>query len=480
MRRNGSIAIVGGGAAGLAAAIAAGRALRSSACGDACDVAVFEADERVGRLILATGNGRCNFSNAVIEPARYRNGSFVAEALAALEDRLPASEASSDVCGNAVLRFFKGCGLAWREEAQGRLLPVTGKASTVLDVLRAAARVKGVREVCNARVAAIEVPREAGAHFTLRLTDGVFERAQAVVVAVGGRAGLGLLPKEVSTTPFSPVLGPLRTETRPIRALDNIRVRCAVELRRPQGRHAVAGDAEADVCESAQAHASAGRLVACEHGELLFRKYGVSGIAVYNLSRFAQSGDLLAIDLLDEALPSSVATGRDRAGTGECCAGERRANERHAGVSRADEAVAFLRARRDALAAEGLAGSCMDVLRGLMLPLVAEAVCARAGLKPGDAPTDCAMAALGGVATSFELAVEGMGDAKQCQVHRGGVDVAALDACSMGLRDLPGLFVAGEAADVDAPCGGYNLHWAWSSGLLAGLHAAAFALGDRR
>ena len=72
----------------------------------------------------------------------------------------------------------------------------------------------------------------------------------------------------------------------------------------------------------------------------------------------------------------------------------------------------------------------------------------------------------------FPLQVEGIGDARQCQVHRGGVDVSGVDARTCELRDVPGLYVVGEALDVDAPCGGYNLHWAWGSGLLAGRSAA--------
>ena len=73
---------------------------------------------------------------------------------------------------------------------------------------------------------------------------------------------------------------------------------------------------------------------------------------------------------------------------------------------------------------------------------------------------------------AFPLEVRGVGDARQCQVTRGGFAVEAFDPATMEARACPGLHVVGEALDVDAPCGGYNLHWAWASGLLAGAAAA--------
>lgn len=133
----GRLAIIGGGAAGLAAAVTAACELRM--LGVPGDVAVYEADERVGRSILATGNGRCNFSNARIDAGAYRNAAFVGSALGALT-------AGSD----PVHAFFADLGLVWREEGEGRLYPLANKATSVLDVLRAAAADFGVREARRA------------------------------------------------------------------------------------------------------------------------------------------------------------------------------------------------------------------------------------------------------------------------------------------------------------------------------------------
>ena len=79
------------------------------------------------------------------------------------------------------------------------------------------------------------------------------------------------------------------------------------------------------------------------------------------------------------------------------------------------------------------------------------------------------------------LEVRGVGEARQCQVHRGGFLVEAFDPRTCAARAVPGLHVVGEALDVDAPCGGYNLHWAWASGMLAGRAAAESLMeGARR
>ena len=124
-----------------------------------------------------------------------------------------------------------------------------------------------------------------------------------------------------------------------------------------------------------------------------------------------------------------------------------------------------------------------DVLRGFLLPRVVDAVLKPIGISPDDpcAPDDDEMVSdLGTRLTFFSLEVAGIGDPSLCQVRRGGIDVACVSDRTMAVQGQPGLFAVGEALDVDGPCGGYNLHWAWSSGLLAGQCAARalFGTGD--
>lgn len=418
--------IIGGGSAGLAAAVAAADTLRTHGeragardDADAIEVTVCEADERVGRSILATGNGRCNFSNARIDAELYRNAEFVGAALDELRDQAACDGTFRDAVAHAdpVHAFFADLGLVWREEGEGRLYPLANKAASVLEVLRAAARDTGVLEECGCEAVRIDVPAHASDRFHVRFADGAVRHADAVIVATGGRTARTLLPEEFEVEEPRPVLGPLRTDARLVKALNNIRVRCAVSLASPDGE--------------TKAH---------EVGEVLFRDYGISGIVVFNLSRFAEEGDALCIDLLPQT----------DAPTLESLLLERRARllER--------------------------AGTCTgdDVLRGMVLPAVGRGVLKAAGLQPEAPFGKRDAAALAGALKGLALEVRGVGEPRQCQVRRGGFAVEAFDPRSCASFAVPGLHVIGEALDVDAPCGGYNLHWAWASGMLAGRAAA--------
>ena len=440
------IAIVGGGAAGLAAAVAAGCKLRECGCGDA-GIVVFEADERVGRSILATGNGRCNYSNRHVDAAVYFHSNYVDRVFSALHTATSGMQ-HREPLQDAVHHFFADLGLESREEAEGRLYPLTGKASTVLDVLRSAMARLGAVEACGRCVERIDFPGEEGGLFHIRFSDGSVEHAAAVILATGGKHArvdaqdtrakgregcAALLPERYESQPTRPVLGPLAVREDVVRRLDNIRVRARVRL---------ADDAPF------------GKTKAVEQGEVLFRSYGVSGICIFNLSRFAEPGDALFIDFLPQI---------DDAGC------RRFLVER---LRRLTDAPVSFRA-----AGEGLAAG--EFLQGMLLPPVARAVLEQAGLEPEKHLSMDDLSALEGALKQFLLTVEDIGDARQCQVLRGGLAVTQFDPRTMGSMLDEGLYAAGEALDVDAPCGGYNLHWAWASGLLAGISAAC-RIAERR
>lgn len=421
----GTVAVVGAGASGLAAAVEAARA--------GADVLLFESNDRAGKPILATGNGRCNFSNLRPDQGDWHNAAFVERALAAHEAAWVRSlpNGRRDLEGpHAVADFFARLGMLWREE-DGRLYPLTNKATTVVDVLRAALSSWGVEERCGRRAVSVRplggpdrdgrggraAERARSAGFELAFEDGGTVCADKVVLAAGGRIARRLAPDRLAFVRQHPVLGPLRTDTLPIKGLNNIRVHCAVSLRAPDG------------AEKAR-----------EEGEVLFRDYGLSGIAVFDLSRHAEPGDAVSIDF----------------------------------VPRVHDARAFLERRRDrmrTLHGNGRRPTLLDVTSGIVLPQVARCVLRQAGLDATASARPEGLDALAGALKGFSTEVRGVGDAKQCQVTRGGLDVAGFDPLTMEARALPGLYAAGEALDVDAACGGFNLHWAWASGLLAGRSA---------
>lgn len=403
------IVIIGGGASGLTAALAAceqahrtGRSLPR--------ILILEATDKIGRPILRSGNGRCNFSNARIQPEAYNDPEGVQRILAELA-RAAANARLPEDAPNPVVGFFQRFGLIWREESEGRLYPLANKASVVLDILRFALDRFGVRVRCDASVQKVVPPRTGEGHFTMHLEGGQLIRARRVVIAAGGQGGAFGLDALIPYAQPRPVLGPLATEPRYVKPLDNIRVRCRATLLR------------------------GGRDLAREAGEVQFRKYGVSGIAIFNLSRLAQPEDVLQLDLVP-SLPQGSLEAR--------------------------------RLRLSDVFDASIANA--QLLEGILLPLVADQLLKSARLDGEATATTEGARLLEEQLHAFCLPVRGIGDASLCQVSRGGFALDAFDPATLEARELPGLHVTGEALDVDGACGGFNLHWAFATGLLAGWH----------
>ena len=383
------IAIIGGGAAGLAAAISAGRTCKQR--NEKAEIIVFESADRIGKSIMASGNGRCNFSNKKMEAETYFNATFVEEAYQVL----PPSK---------VLDFFKQIGLFFSEESEGRLYPLTNKANTVLDVLRFALEDISVTVICNCAIHAV-VPVDG--LYVLTHEKGQTDFFDAVIVACGGSVVSHVLPTTYLYSEPHPLLGPLKTDTDYLRGLNNIRVKCAVSL-----------------VKSTQ--------TIVEEGEVLFREYGVSGIAIFNLSRYAEPGDVIHIDLLSHYSKDQLE-----------------------GILQ--DRLTYLENR-----------NALEFCAGIVQPAIARAILKKVDLLP-DAPLKKEnMAKLAQAFKDFSLIVDDIGDVRQCQIKRGGFKIDCFDSHTMQSKIDPGLFIVGESLDVDGPCGGYNLHWAWASGIIAG------------
>lgn len=177
--------VVGGGASGLAAAICAARA--------GADVTVLEGASRVGQKILKTGNGRCNLTNARVEPADYRNGAAI---MPLLEEFSPTR----------VLGFFGELGLLVSEEEEGRIYPLSNAANTVLDVLRAGCKWHAVDVRCGQKV--VEIARMQPDGYRIICVNGNDFSADRVIIATGWRNGsarfLGTYDRAVLARALSP------------------------------------------------------------------------------------------------------------------------------------------------------------------------------------------------------------------------------------------------------------------------------------
>ena len=395
------VVIAGGGAAGLTAAIAAARLGAS--------VTILEAGPRVGKKILVSGNGRCNLTNVAAGPSAYNQPDFVEPVLRAH----PCEDIRS---------FFEALGLLTYADDEGRVYPVTNSANSVLDVLRLQCAHLGVEERCGFEVTGISKAIGSEPSFEMSSSAGETVAADTVIVTTGGGGAL-LADTGHAMVERVPVLGPVRTETEPIRGLSGVRVRCAATL-----------------FVATEDDGTGGEPVTTERGELLFRDYGVSGIMVFDLSRYIQSGCVISIDLFPDVSLQDLET---------------RISERCAELSWRPAETFFA---------------------GMLHDRVARAMLRAANVDPKTPAAGLPQVRLAALLKDFRLTVTGIGDAKQAQVTRGGASTEDFDPDTMTSRRVDGILAAGEVLDVDGRSGGFNLHWAWASGIVAGERAAHHAL----
>ena len=394
------VIVIGGGASGMMAALTAAENGRS--------VVLLERQSRVGRKLLATGNGRCNLTNYNVSPARYHgeDSGFCAHALRTF-----------DV--GATLQYFASLGLLTVSEDSGRVYPMSNMAGSVLDVLRYALERPGIR-VCTGQ--AVTAVKRIAEGFTVRTEAEVFA-ARKVILAAGGAAGSKVggvmdgyrLAKMLGhhRTALYPSLVQLRTDPTYPRALKGVKAECGIAILR------------------------GGERVAENRGEVLFTEYGVSGPAIFDISRAVSTGGeglVCALDFFPDWETREV--------------------------------LDWLRLRRETMGAHEastlLVGSCHTRL-GQML-------CKAAGFtnQPAVSLTDDDLRRIAAQATGFTLPITGTCGFDQAQVTAGGLQTGEFDPRTMQSRLVPGLYACGEVLDVDGDCGGFNLQWAWSSGRLAG------------
>lgn len=409
------VAVIGGGAAGLAAACFLGRAAAEQSV--AKRVLVLEKAPRVGKKLLATGNGTCNITNMHAAERHYHGAPAV------------AATALGAFSPSQAMDFFRSVGVDCLVREDGKVYPYSEQAAAVLDALRLECAALGVEIRCDAAVTAIRPMRDG---YTLTVGDASLT-ARQVLVCVGGAAspslggsaeGYSLLTALGYTkTPLFPSIVQVRTETDFVRAVKGIRVDATVSLWRD------------------------GKQAAVNSGEVLFTEYGISGPAVMQISRAVgdwerrKSGRLVAcLDLLPAW----------------------------------DEEVLCTRvAERSRMAGRTLE----DLLTGLLHKRVGQTVLRVAGVLPLTRETNTLTAEecsrIARTIKRWELPVTGTHGFGGAQVTAGGIDPAAFDVNTLMSRRHDGLFAAGEVLDVDGDCGGYNLQFAWSSAYVAASAIAA-------
>lgn len=380
-------------------------AIEAARMGDS--VLVLERMDRVGKKILATGNGRCNLMN--VDAARYPGGAaFAGKVL--------------DACGVEEQRaFWRGLGLNLRTEDGGRVYPVSGQASSVLDTLRLAMENLGVAVRTGAHVNQIKRTHQG---FIVMAGEERFH-CDRVIVAGGGCAQpkLGsdgscfelLASLGHRIVKLQPCLTQIMTDTQALKGLAGIRVKCRVSV------------------------VDKGRVLHEEQGEALFADYGMSGVCVMQCAGYAKPGSRLILDMTEGM-----------------------------GFVDAQELTHELTRRK-----EQWQRLPMDqLLTGLCVPRLASALCNAAGIHWKNrligSLTKHEINMLVNAIGNFALTVKGVKGFDSAQVSRGGADWHDFDPATLESRLVPGLHAAGEVLDVDGDCGGFNLMFAFGSGILAG------------
>jgi len=399
------IAIIGGGAAGMVAAIAAKTHVPGT------KVLLLERNDRLGKKLLATGNGRCNFTNinAAVNYYHGRQPAFTTPVFAQFGVK-------------DTIAFFERLGIVAKVEDFGKVYPYSGQASSLLDVLRLEIDRLNIEVVY--RFAAIAIrPTQAG--FNITGPETLF--ADKVIVTTGGCAapasgsdgsGFKLLASlgHILITP-TPALVQIKTDTAITKSLQGIKI---------------SGTATA---------VSQGTPLRCESGDILFTEYGLSGPPLLQLSRTVTEHPAVSIviDLMPEYQP--------------------------------EEVKGLITARINANPTR----TVEHLFTGMLNKRIGQAVAKCAGIEKLSTPvtmlTATTIKQMAGIIKGWEFKTKGTTGFNNAQVSAGGISVEQFSQMLQSKR-VPNLYAAGEVLDIDGDCGGFNLQWAWSSGYVAGRQAA--------
>jgi len=408
-----NVIIVGGGASGIACA------LTIASTSPEVKITMLERLDRVGKKILATGNGRCNLSNENASPAFYYG-----------QDKKALAEIMNGMTSDVVVDFFKRIGLYCCSEEGGRIYPYCKQAAMVMDILLVELlRHKNIKIVCGYEVKSIE--GRQGNFKVICKEDKTF-RADQVVIASGGKAqqklgsnGTGFdLAKKTGhkVAPLYPCLVAFKSSSNFLIGLKGIRTYAKVSL------------------------FSDNTLLMEDKGELQLTDYGLSGIPSMQLSccynmNINRDNCKIVVDLLPEWSLKEV------------------------------ELLLKNRIKHypnNTLETYGL---------GLMNKKIVYAIMKQCGIAPlsrkVNTLTQREVAVLSHNLKGWEFKIDGTLSWDAAQVTGGGVYLSEINNMTMESIHVKGMYYIGEVLDSVGECGGYNLHWAWITGIKAGIHISS-------
>lgn len=409
MKQN-NIFIIGGGAAGIVAAISARRL--------GANVTILERNPRIGKKILATGNGRCNYTNINTEVAHYsgNNPDFVKEILA----QFTVSD---------TINFFTKLGISPLIEDKGKVFPRSEQASSILDVFLYELNELGVRLKTDTLVKAIH--RQKG-KYLITTDNGEEFIADKVIITTGGKA----MPSSGSDGrgyDLAEGLGHSTVEIFP--AL--VQLKLAGDFFKQIAGVKIVGTAELILQD---------KILSQDRGDILFTNYGISGPPILQLSRLA--GQLLK----DGAEPELKISLIDNL-TAEALKNDLE----NRWQTKPDKPLDF---------------SLVGLINKRLIPIILKNAGITKLKKSVSTLTPAEQARILNSLTDFRLKIRGTKGFTSAQVTAGGINTDEINPLTLESKINKGLYFAGEIIDIDGECGGYNLQWAWSSGYIAGQNAA--------
>lgn len=393
--------IVGGGACGLVCAISAKQK------NPKLKVAIIEKNDRVGKKLLSTGNGRCNLTHKDVSAKNYV-GSFSGK----------LNNILSNYTTEYILDFFNKIGLVTFSDKEGRYYPLCKQATAVLDVLRLSCERLGIEIFCSQTIKSIKKDSK----FTVMTTETEFFSNKLVICCgskaapkLGGNASASDYLKNFGHTfvPFSPALCPVNVKSDVLKSLKGIRAEGKATL----------------VDEN-------GKSIKTEIGEIQFAEKALSGICIFNLSLYTKKGYRIILDLLRNYSNNEILSILEK------------------------QKSLFFNLAID------------NIFSGIFQKRVGQVILKMSGIK--DFSKKCSSLSDKELISicktvknmSFEVISNDTFDHAQCTL--GGVFGKEIDENTMESKKIKGLYICGEAIDICGECGGYNLHFAFASGHIAG------------
>lgn len=401
--------VIGGGASGLVAAFTAHDLGR--------DVCLLEGTDRVGKKILATGNGRCNVTNQGYTVANYHSS-----------NRGFPDNVLNTFNLEATINMFASLGLPLVALESGKMYPMSLQATAVLDVLRLALEDRGIPLYNETKVNSIKYN---GKTFTLSTTNETFT-CKKLIIATGGKTA----PKtgsDGSGYELAKSLGHKVIRTLP--AIVQLKLDCPF-LKALSG---VKFNGFAEVFADGQS-------IRREYGEILFTDYGISGPPILQVSRVASEGlyRKMVVTLKLDMMPQFTEK----------------------------ELKQFLENHFRTFETRPLLSALTGILNKKIIPTVLK----QSGIENLHTPCSTLSwkekAEILKILKGWTFNVSGTNSFNEAQVTVGGIDTTDVSPITLESKLIPGLYFCGEVLDVDGDCGGYNLQWAWSSGSIAGSSAA--------